>query len=127
MKKVLLVLVLLAVVMSLTSCIIVDGRPGAGMHTVDKPAGFLWGLWHGATIDFQVGRGIMVSSDRGFFTQSSPIHESNNVGWWYDFGFLIGCTLSGWVLVNFLGASLLALRKKLSALRGKFLSKKSAK
>jgi hypothetical protein len=48
----------------------------------DKPAGFLWGLWHGiiAPISF-VG---------SLFIDDIAMYAINNTGGWYDFGFVIG-------------------------------------
>ena len=48
----------------------------------DKPAGFLWGLWHGiiAPISF-VG---------SLFIEDIAMYAVNNSGGWYDFGFVIG-------------------------------------
>jgi len=49
---------------------------------VDKPAGFLRGLWHGliAPISF-VG---------SLFIDDIAMYAVNNSGGWYDFGFVIG-------------------------------------
>ena len=49
---------------------------------VDKPAGFLWGLWHGliAPISF-IG---------SLFIDDIAMYAINNNGGWYDFGFVLG-------------------------------------
>lgn len=48
--------------------------------------GFWWGLWHGfiAPITFIVS----------LFTDSVGIYEVHNNGGWYDFGFLLGLSVS---------------------------------
>ncbi len=44
-------------------------------------AGFLAGLWHGFISVVALVFGII---------SDIQIYETNNTGWWYDFGFLIG-------------------------------------
>ena len=90
MKKILL---LLLIIFLLTSCI-----PGDGKHTVEKPAGFLWGIWHGWLAP--------LSLIIGFFSNAIRIYEVNNTGWWYDLGFYIA------VISGFGGLSLSRKRKK---------------
>ena len=46
------------------------------------PAGFLAGLWHGLICPIT----LLVS----LFNPGVRIYEQNNVGGWYDFGFVIG-------------------------------------
>lgn len=50
------------------------------------PYGFWWGLWHGiiAPITFIIS----------LFSDSVGIYEIHNTGGWYDFGFLLGLSLS---------------------------------
>lgn len=52
---------------------------------VEKQAGFWAGLWHGfiACFTFIIG----------LFTDSVRMYEVNNIGGWYDFGFLIGISI----------------------------------
>ena len=49
---------------------------------VDKPAGFVWGLWHGliAPLSF-IG---------SLFIDDIAMYAVNNNGGWYDFGFVLG-------------------------------------
>ena len=76
-KKVFLLMGLaLLVILSLTGCV-----PGDGKNTIDHPAGFFWGVWHGwiAPISLIVG----------FFKDEIRIYEIYNSGWWYDLGFYV--------------------------------------
>lgn len=77
-KTAILFYVLLAVIV-LTGC--ADVTPIENCVT-DKPAGFLWGLWHGiiAPISF-IG---------SLFIDDIAMYAINNNGGWYDFGFVIG-------------------------------------
>jgi hypothetical protein len=47
-----------------------------------NPAGFLLGFWHGLIAPFA----FVVS----LFNSNVGVYEINNVGHWYDFGFLLG-------------------------------------
>ncbi len=62
------------IILTLTGCV-----PGDGTHTLAKPAGLLWGIWHGwiAPITLIIG----------LFNKSVRVYEVVNTGWWYDFGF----------------------------------------
>lgn len=53
--------------------------PGDGKHTAGKPAGFLWGIWHGWLAP--------ISLIWGIFNSDIRVYEPLNTGWWYDFGF----------------------------------------
>jgi hypothetical protein len=55
--------------------------PGDGKATADKPAGFLWGIWHGwiAPVTLVIG----------LFNKQIRVYETINTGWWYDFGYYI--------------------------------------
>lgn len=55
-------------------------QPGA------EPAGFWGGLWHGLIIFI-----VFIVS---LFKPGVRIYERNNSGRWYDFGFLIGASIS---------------------------------
>lgn len=68
------VLVVLAIVALLSSCL-----PGDGKNSIEKPANFLMGIWHGWVAPVSVIVGI--------FNNKIRIYEPNNSGWWYDFGF----------------------------------------
>jgi hypothetical protein len=78
MKKKMLILciLILSFTFILTGCM-----PGDGTYTINKPAGFFWGIWHGwiAPISLIVG----------LFKDNITIYETTNTGWWYDFGFYI--------------------------------------
>lgn len=71
--------------------------PGDGKHTPAKPAGFFWGIWHGwiAPISLVVG----------VFNHDIRVYESNNRGWWYDFGFYMA------IIGGFGGLSLIRRRR----------------
>ena len=77
-KKAVLILALLLVLclFTLTGCM-----PGDGTYTPDKPAGFLWGIWHGWIAP--------ISLILSFFRDNINIYEPVNTGFWYDFGFYI--------------------------------------
>lgn len=60
----------------LTGCV-----PGDGTYTADKPAGFLWGIWHGWIAP--------ISLILALFKKGYRVYETTNTGWWYDFGFYI--------------------------------------
>lgn len=77
MKKYLVATFLfLLFVFLLSSCV-----PGDGYATVDRPANFLWGIWHGWVAP--------VSLIIGLFNNKIGIYETFNTGWWYDFGFYL--------------------------------------
>lgn len=75
-KRILLIIVIALLIFTLTGCI-----PGDGTYTADKPAGFLWGIWHGWISP--------VSLIIGLFDKNIRVYEAVNTGWWYDFGFYI--------------------------------------
>lgn len=74
MKRVLVLLCLVTVALLMTSCL-----PGDGRNSADRPAGFLWGVWHGWIAP--------VSLIVGLFRDNIRIYEVANSGWWYDLGF----------------------------------------
>ncbi|MBW6515100.1 MAG: hypothetical protein K0B81_00610 [Candidatus Cloacimonetes bacterium] len=77
MKKFVVMLCLLLIIaLILSAC-----APGVSGHHETKRAGFLWGIWHGWIAP--------VSLIWHIFNPSVRIYETNNVGWWYDFGFYI--------------------------------------
>jgi hypothetical protein len=47
-----------------------------------KPAGFLYGLWHGFI--------ILITFIISLFKDGVQIYEWHNTGGWYDFGYLLG-------------------------------------
>lgn len=79
--------------MALSSCV-----PGDGRATVEKPANFLWGIWHGWLAPLS----LIIS----LFNKSIRIYESLNTGWWYDFGYYIA------IVGGFGGLALFRKRKR---------------
>ena len=75
--------------------------PGDGKHTAEKPAGFLWGIWHGWLAP--------ISLIWGSFNSDIRVYEPFNTGWWYDFGFYIA------VISGFGGLSLSRRKRKESS------------
>ena len=61
----------------LTAC-----TAGGDQFTQLELAGFWYGLWHGAI--------SIISMIIHLFNQNVLVYEVNNVGGWYDFGFLLG-------------------------------------
>ncbi|OAB39416.1 hypothetical protein PMSD_05700 [Paenibacillus macquariensis subsp. defensor] len=88
-----LMTVMLLLIMSLTGCV-----PGDGKNTVDDPAGFFWGVWHGWVAP--------ISLIVGLFKEDIRIYEIYNNGWWYDLGFYIA------IISGFGGISLSRNKKK---------------
>ncbi len=76
MRKVSAILLLLAIIFTLSGCL-----PDEGIAEIEKPAGFLMGIWHGWIAPIS----LIVS----IFKAGVRIYEPNNTGWWYDFGFYI--------------------------------------
>jgi len=72
--------------------------PGSGHSTVDSPAGFFTGVWHGWIAP--------ISLIWSIFDSSISIYETFNTGWWYDFGFYIA------IIGGFGGASLVRKKNK---------------
>ena len=75
--------------------------PGDGKHTREKPAGFLWGIWHGWLAP--------LSLIWGLFNSEMRVYEPFNTGWWYDFGFYMA------VISGFGGLSLSRRKRKESS------------
>lgn len=75
-KVVVLGLMLVLVLLLLTGCL-----PGDGTYSVEEPAGFLWGIWHGWVAPISLLMGLIGKDIR--------VYEVFNTGWWYDFGFYI--------------------------------------
>lgn len=75
-KKILLSIFLLLSIIFLAGCF-----PGTERFKGGSPAGFFTGIWHGwiAPISLIVG----------LFKDGVKIYETNNIGWWYDFGYYI--------------------------------------
>ena len=75
-KKISYLIVFILSLLVISACM-----PGTGANTVDHPAGFFMGIWHGwiAPISLIVG----------IFNSDVHVYEAFNTGWWYDFGFYI--------------------------------------
>jgi hypothetical protein len=73
----------LLVVLLLAGCL-----PSAGYNEQESRAGFWWGIWHGAWSPLA----FLVS----IFDPTVRIYESCNHRVWYDLGFVIGLSFSGW-------------------------------
>jgi len=77
LKKVALISVLTVIMVLLfTGCM-----PGDGVNTASNKAGFFYGVWHGWIAP--------VSLIFGLFDKNISIYETNNIGWFYDFGYYI--------------------------------------
>ena len=57
-------------------------HPGNERYSLDAPAGFWWGIWHGVIAFF-----TLIGS---LFSDNVTIYESANTGFWYNLGFLFG-------------------------------------
>ncbi|MCK5200182.1 MAG: hypothetical protein KAR21_17620 [Spirochaetales bacterium] len=73
-KRLFKIAILIFIVSILLGCL-----PGDGKATVDDPAGFFSGIWHGWIAPLSLILGI--------FTDNIRVYEMNNTGWWYDLGF----------------------------------------
>ena len=77
---ILITLTIIVFAVLLTAC-----APGT-VQFKPKPAGFLWGFWHGMIAP--------VSLIWHFFNHNVHMYETNNSGVWYDIGFFLaiaGC------------------------------------
>jgi len=92
-KIIILVLLTVLLVFMFSGC-----APGDSKATEDKPANFLWGIWHGWIAP--------ISLIIGLFNKSIRIYETINTGWWYDFGFYIA------IISGFGGLSLFRHKRK---------------
>lgn len=74
---------------ALISLLIAGCAAGDPRFTVDTPAGFWAGLWHGMI--------SWVTLVIGIFSDQVGVYEVHNRGGWYDLGFLlgIGCIAGG--------------------------------
>ena len=72
--------------------------PGSGTYHSNRKAGFFSGVWHGWIAP--------VSLIIGIFNSSIRVYETNNTGWWYDFGFYMA------VIAGFGGLSLTRRKKR---------------
>jgi len=67
----------LGAVFLITAC-----TAGDGQFTDQSPAGFWYGVWHGAI--------SIITLVVHIFIETVVVYEINNTGGWYDFGFLMG-------------------------------------
>ncbi|MDH5395384.1 MAG: hypothetical protein OEW97_03855, partial [Gammaproteobacteria bacterium] len=72
--------ILITVFLLLSACTAGDVRFTATGG--EGPAGFLYGLWHGVI--------SVITLIIHIFNETVHVYETNNVGGWYDFGFLLG-------------------------------------
>ncbi|HAD82145.1 MAG: hypothetical protein A2509_00945 [Candidatus Edwardsbacteria bacterium RIFOXYD12_FULL_50_11] len=91
-QKYLLAAILFVGLATLAGCI-----PGDGHNTVQRPAGFFWGIWHGWVAP--------ISLIMSIFKKNIRLYEVFNNGWLYDFGFYIA------VISGFGGLSLFRRKK----------------
>jgi hypothetical protein len=69
-----ILLIITLILLGTTSCV-----PGNGRATVEEPAGFFWGVWHGWIAP--------ISLIASIFRDELSVYEVNNTGFWYDLGF----------------------------------------
>lgn len=72
-------------VLSLVALLLASCAAGDAQFTQETPAGFWWGLWHGAI--------SVISLIIHLFNEKVVVYEVYNTGAWYDFGFLLGVIL----------------------------------
>ena len=78
-KRITFIVVLICLsILFLSGCV-----PGHERFDADNQAGFFWGLWHGIIVWISFFIGLFLGGDY-------TIYESNNTGWLYNLGFLIG-------------------------------------
>lgn len=91
-KTIIFILLVILLMMTLSSCV-----PGDGYNTVQKPAGFFFGIWHGWIAPIS----LIIS----IFNHNINIYEVHNTGFWYNFGFYIA------IISGFGGISLIRKKK----------------
>ncbi|NLJ41147.1 MAG: hypothetical protein GX352_06015 [Clostridiales bacterium] len=91
------ILAIIALVI-ITVILLVGCVPGDGRNTSEKPAGFLWGIWHGWMAP--------ISLIIGLFDNKIRVYEALNKGWIYDFGFYMA------IISGFGGLSLIRKKRK---------------
>lgn len=85
-------LLIIIIIVLLSGCV-----PGDGRNTLERPAGFFWGIWHGWVAPISLILGILDRDIR--------VYEVFNNGWTYDFGFYIA------IISGFGGISLFRKKK----------------
>lgn len=63
-------------------CFFLTGCIAGDPSYENNPAGFFHGLWHGMI--------VWITFFVSLFHSGVDIYELNNVGGWYDFGFILG-------------------------------------
>jgi hypothetical protein len=81
MKKIILFLMLLIFIAGCADVTNIDAC------TTQEPYGFFGGLWHGMI--------SLISFIVSLFSDEVTMYAVNNNGGWYDFGFVLGCSMSG--------------------------------
>lgn len=85
MKKIVIILGVLLLLLVLAGC---AAQPNTLTNTPSdegKVAGFWQGLWHGFISPFT----FIIS----LFSKTVTIYEAHNNGGWYNFGFVLGCSI----------------------------------
>ena len=91
-KKIVLIVIMVMILVLFAGCV-----PNDGTYTVQKPAGFFWGIWHGWIAP--------VSLILGLFNKTTRIYEVTNTGSGYDLGFYMA------IISGFGGLSLFRRKK----------------
>lgn len=92
-KKIPLALMLVLVTVTLSGCV-----PGSEKYTMQDPAGFLSGIWHGWIAPFTLAF--------SFFSNKVEMYEIINTGFTYNLGFYMA------IIAGFGGISLSRKNKK---------------
>jgi len=80
-RTIMLVLLIVGAAFVLSGC-----AAGTARFSVDEPAGFWAGLWHGFI--------IIITFIWGLFSDTVRMYEPRNIGNLYDLGFILGAMLS---------------------------------
>lgn len=85
MKKIVLVVAVILVLLVLAGCAAQTNAQVGTPDTNGKVAGFWLGLWHGfiSPVTFIIS----------LFSKVVGIYEIHNTGNWYNFGFVLGCSI----------------------------------
>ncbi len=99
MKNRTLKFVVYSAVIAMAATMLTGCLPGDGTSSSSKPAGFLWGIWHGWIAPIS----LIVE----IFRRDIRIYEPANAGFWYDLGYYMA-------VIGGFGSVSLARRKKRS-------------
>ena len=85
MNKFVLMAVVVLVLLTLAGCAAETNSQVDTPAAAGKPAGFLLGLWHGfiSPVTFIIS----------LFSKVVGIYEIHNNGNWYNFGYILGCSI----------------------------------